>query len=172
MIDVIIGQNAIGKSQYLRSKVLKIAKDTNAITNIVDTQYLKNIKFNEERIDLLEDITDAYDIFTDADDILNIQSDEIVTGRYFMTLVSMICKDSEYLYLDEPEYGLSSREIDYLAVFLNGVEDTFKEIEIVTHSDSLVLQLLNTKMYTVEYDDKSRQFVRIELKEDWHTVID
>ena len=75
------------------------------------------------------------------------------------------------LYLDTPELGLSYKEIGFLVWFLCRVEDTFTEIEIVTHSE-ILLGISNKKVRTVEYDENRKEFKLVDLKDDVYNMID
>lgn len=171
MITLIIGQNAIGKTVYLQNKIKDMSRNNNVISNLTESNYLNSVSYNRERIDNLKDILDTENII-ENDDMLGISTDEVRISKAFASILTLICKDLEYLYLDEPEFGLSYREIGFLVWFLCCVEDSFKEIEIVTHSEMLLSQLENTEVKTVEYDINSRKFVKTDLKEDAYVTID
>lgn len=169
MITLIIGQNAIGKSAYLRDKIKK--SSTNSIlTNMIPSDYLKNVEYNKERIQQLEDILDTDNIIRNQD-LLGIETDEVTIGQYFTSILTLICKNGSMLYLDTPELGLSYKEIGFLVWFLCRVEDTFTEIEIVTHSE-ILLGISNKKVRTVEYDENRKEFKLVDLKDDVYNMID
>lgn len=171
MITLIIGQNAIGKTVYLQNKVKEMSRNNNVISNLTESNYLNSVPYNRERIEELKDILDTENI-VENDDMLGISTDEVRISKAFASILTLICKDLEYMYLDEPEFGLSYREIGFLIWFLCHVEDSFKEIEIVTHSEMLLSQLQNTEVKTIEYDTISRKFVKTDLKEDAYVTID
>ena len=171
MITLIVGQNAIGKTVYLQNKIKDMSRNNNVISNLIESNYLNSVPYNRERIDDLKDILDTENI-AENDDMLGISTDEVRISKAFALILTLICKDLEYLYLDEPEFGLSYREIGFLIWFLCRVENSFKEIEIVTHSEMLLSQLENIEVKTVEYDIASRKFVKTDLKEDAYVTID
>lgn len=169
MITLIIGQNAIGKSAYLKNRIKK-SSDNGILTNIVSSEYLKNLDYNEERIQQLEDILDTDNIIRNQD-LLGIETDEVTIGQYFTRILTLICKNGSILYLDEPEFDLSYKEIGFLVWFLCRVEDTFTEMEIVTHSE-ILLGIPNKKVQTVEYDESRKEFKLVDLKDDAYVTID
>lgn len=171
MITLIVGQNAIGKTVYLQNKIKDMSKNNNVISNLTESNYLNSVPYNRERIDDLKDILDTENI-VENDDMLGISSDEVKISKAFASIITLICKDLEYMYLDEPEFKLSYREIGFLIWFLCRVENSFKEIEIVTHSEMLLSQLENTEVKTVEYDMARKKFVKTDLKEDAYVTID
>jgi predicted ATPase len=173
MITLIIGQNAIGKTAYLHDKVQDMSQNQkkNVISNLLDSSYLKNIKYNQERMEQLRDILDT-DNITENIDKLAIQTDEVKVTDKFASVITLICKDLDYLYLDEPEFGLTYKQTGFLVWFLNRVEDTFKEIEIVTHSEMLLSQLQNTTVKTIIYNSIDKKFTKVDLKEDYYVTID
>ena len=168
MIILIIGQNAIGKSVYIRTKA-KEALQYNAqiITNFWDKTYLKNRDYNEERVDLLRELFDA-DKIEKKRDRLQITSDFPISN-YFNDILTAICKEGEELYLDEPEYGLYSYEIGYLVTFISRVSDTFKYIEIVTHSE-LFLAILEAERNTVVLNDNKEYVLTCLRGSDYETI--
>lgn len=171
MITLIIGQNAIGKTVYLHDKIKYVSKTQNVITNLIDSSYLNSVGYNSTRIERLKDILDT-DNIAENSDILGITTDEVNVSKAFVSILTLICKNLDYLYLDEPEFGLSYREIGFLIWFLCSVEDSFKEIEIITHSEMILEQLQNTEVKTIEYDENQKKFVKTDLKEDAYVTID
>lgn len=170
MITLIVGQNAIGKSVYLKRKVQKVVQyNENIIFNMLDTTYLTNREYNSVRIKALEEVLGA-SINTSNNDVIFIETDEIKIRKPFNEILTLICKEGTELYLDEPEYKLNSREIGYLVAFLYRILDTFQYIEIVTHSE-LFLSILEAEVKTIKIDTDC-DFVVSELEEDAYATID
>lgn len=170
MVTLIIGQNAIGKSVYLKNKAKSESLTSEIIYNMTDTSYLDNIAYNKERIEQLKDILDTEEIIENKDCLI-IQTDEVCMSRDFMKLLTLICKDCSKLYIDDIEYGLEYHQIGFLIWFLSRVEDTFDEIMIVTHSEML-LGIENKEVKTVEYDKASKEFILVDIKDKDYNVID
>lgn len=171
MITLIIGQNAIGKTVYIKNKVKNTVEDNeNIIFNFFDTSYLNNRGYDKNRIEALEDVLDTDKIDIDNPEYLSIKTDEIRIGKSFNNILTIICKEGNELYLDEPEYGLNNHEIGYLVKFLYRILDTFNNIEIVTHSE-LFLGILDAEKKTVTMDEK-KNFILTDLREDAYATID
>ena len=171
MITLIIGQNAIGKTAYMQDKIKSMSKNENIITNLVNSDYLRFIPYNKDRIDELKDILDTENII-ENNDLLGISTEELEISMAFEIIITLICKDLDYIYLDEPEFKLSYRQTGFLVWFLNRIEDSFKEIEIITHSEMLLSQLQNKVVKTVEYDPCNKRFITKNLEEDAYVTID
>lgn len=170
MITLIVGQNAIGKSVYLKRKVQKVVQyNENIIFNMLDTTYLNNRTYNSTRIEALKEVLDA-SINTENNDTILIETDEIRIRKPFNDILTLICKEGTELYLDEPEYKLNSREIGYLVAFLYRILDTFHCIEIVTHSE-LFLSILEAEVKTIKIDT-NYDFATSDLEEDDYATID
>lgn len=170
MVRLIIGQNAIGKSVYIKNKAKKeLEKCDKILCNIWDSKYLINITYNEDRIEALYDILDAEEI-TENRECLLIKSNICEFSQSMLKIVSLICKEGSKLYLDEPEYGLTNREIGYLVAFIYNIMDTFDEVEIVTHSE-LFFGIQEAEVVTVSLD-KNKKYVISELGENAYVTID
>lgn len=170
MITLIVGQNAIGKSVYLKDRAKAASLNDDIIFNMVDSSYLDNISYNTERIEHLKDILQTEDI-TENDDILVIKTDEVKLNTEFIKLLTLICKNCKKMYLDEPEYCLTYHQIGFLVWFLSRVEVTFDEIVIVTHSEVL-LGLESKEVKTVDWNEETHRFELVELKEKEYVTID
>lgn len=170
MITLVVGQNAIGKSVYLRNKAKSAAADNEIIYNMVDSSYLDDIAYNAERVDHLKEILRT-DSISESDDTLMIKTEEVKLNTEFIKLLTLICKDCKNLYLDEPEYCLTYHQIGFLVWFLSRVEYTFDEIVIVTHSETL-LGLMDKEVKTVEWNEVTHNFELVDLKENDYVTID
>lgn len=166
MLTLIIGQNAIGKSVYIKEEAKRaMQEDENVLCNFISSDYLKNIRYNQERIEILGDLLDANEIKQSAE-MLFIDRDMPITKK-FTEIVTLICKNGDRLFLDEPEYKLHDREIGMLVAFIYRVADTFKQIEIVTHSE-LFLGILSAEIKTVKKD--KYRYVLTDLEDAYDTI--
>lgn len=170
MITLIVGQNAIGKSIYLKNKAKRESLNSEVLCNFIDGSYLRNVKYNKDRLEELKDLLDT-DIIIENKDRLGIETDVMSIGNDFENILTIICKDYDKLYMDEPEFGLSYREIGRLIAFLTRIEDTFKEIVMVTHSE-MFLGIPNKIVKTVKYDTVLNEFIAVEIKETAYESID
>lgn len=170
MITLIIGQNAIGKSVYINNKAKEALKrNENIICNVWDTTYLDNRQYNTQRIEALMDLFDTEDI-VQKKQFLELKTDEIEVGKSLSEILTIICKEGDELYLDEPEYGLSTAEINYLVSFIYKVSNTFDNIEIVTHSE-IFFGILEAEKKTVELNSNN-EYVLTDLRGSAYETID
>lgn len=170
MVTLIIGDNAIGKSVYLKNKAdITLKSGKSVVYNGWDNTYLKKKKYNENRIDALCDILDIENII-ENDQYLAMESSFIKVTDNLAKILTLICKDADYLYLDEPEYGLSNREVGILVAFLCKIMNTFINIEIVTHSE-LFFGISDADIKTIKLNNK-KQYVTSELGDNKYVTID
>lgn len=165
MLEIIIGQNASGKTLYLYNCIKEELdkNNTDFITNL-NLLSAERAGFNEERIEILYDIIDTADEIITSNKILNIKADENFS-KAFLEIMTLFCKDKSTLFLDEPEQGLSNRELYILANFLDKAEETYKRIVITTHSE-LLADTEYAKAYTVKMSDKTNELKLIEVPEE------
>ena len=173
MINFIIGENASGKSMYLDLLIkseLENNTDVEFITNLHDTLY-SDLEYNQERLDILEEITFADEIGI-LNEIITISGNPVKLSRDFLELMTILCKTSKRAYIDEPEQGLSEYEINLLGSFLTLVNYTYEDIFIVTHSE-LLIQIYGCKYMTPKMDSLTADITMLDVKEeDKFEVID
>ena len=170
MITLIIGQNAIGKSVYINKSAKQALKYSENITcNTWDATYLYNRAYNEQRIEILKEMFDIENI-VEKPHSLELNPEGIILGKSMSEILTLICKDGTELYLDEPEYGLSTPEINYLVSFIWKISDTFKNIEIVTHSE-IFLGILDAQKKTIELNS-CNEYILVDLKGSAYETID
>lgn len=170
MITLIIGQNAIGKSVYLKDKLKKEISSDDILCNFIDGSYLRTKRYNSNRIEELKELLDTDNIITNKDK-LGIETDVLSISTEFENILTLICKEGDRLYIDEPEFGLSYKEIGRLIAFIAIIEDTFKDIEVITHSE-MFLGLNNANIKTIKYDMDTRSFIAIDLEDTAYETID
>ncbi len=170
MITIIVGNNAIGKSAYLKNKVKnRVSITENVIYNSTEFEtVLKNRTYNYDRIEELLEVLDAEEIIDNVRELTALNSEIELTGS-FRDIVTVICREGDELYLDEPEFGLSDIEISYLVRFIYRILDTFKHIEIVTHAE-LFLTILEANKKTIVV--KNNCFETVDIEGDAYAVID
>lgn len=170
MITLIVGQNAVGKSAYLKERVKAEAAGRNDIlSNLFENQFLEHIPYEKERIDELKELLDTQDV-VENQGILGIHTEELNISKSFAELVTLMCRKGKVLFLDEPEYGLEYKEIGFLVAFLSRIESTFETIEIVTHSE-IMLGLINKKVKTVAFNyDKGKYEITDLTRTEYETI--
>lgn len=170
MITIIVGNNAIGKSAYLKNKVKnRVGITENIIYNGIEFEtVLKYREYNGDRINELQEVLDADEIVENVKELTASNTEIEFTGS-FRDIVSVICREGNELYLDEPEYGLNDVEISYLVKFIYRILDTFDNIEIVTHAE-LFLTILESNKKTIIV--KNNSFEAVDIEGDAYAIID
>ena len=136
MINLIIGQNAIGKSTYLK-KLYREIGFARCTTNLYgDLLPEDNTPFNEHRLSVVRDICDCDDVRAEGTSYVNIINSDPTFTRQFRDLVSIICRDKEYLLLDEPDLGITYYEEGKLLKLIAYTCKSFKDIYIITHNEN------------------------------------
>lgn len=166
MIKIIIGQNASGKTLYLNNCIDSELMEFNTIdfvTNMKDASY-NDVSYNQERLEILESITDVERIDT-SNELLALIGNPIKLSKDFLQIVTLLCKECKRVYLDEPEQGLSEYEINLLVSFLQYADNTYEEIIVVTHSE-LFVQIPVCKIFTPKMSETTSDIVLFEVEED------
>ena len=166
MIRIIIGQNASGKTLYLNNCINNDLEDSDTIdfvTNLKDASY-NDISYNQERLQVLEEITDVEMIDT-SNELLALIGSPIKLSKDFLQIVTILCKECKKVYLDEPEQGLSEYEINLLISFVQYAESTYEEIVVVTHSE-LFVQIPLCEIFTPKMDEVTSDIILYEVEED------
>lgn len=156
MIRLIIGNNASGKTLYLKrcikddlDKHNKVEFITNFIDNMSDST-----EYNQDRINILGEVFCYSDGIDTSNDTLGIINNNVRVSKYFLEIITLLCKDYKRMYIDEPEQGLSIYEINLLCNFLQFADKTYENLTIVTHSEMLI-QLPYYELYTVKMNESS-----------------
>lgn len=168
MITLILGQNSIGKS-YTLNQIRYNSKDS-VVSNYTKTEDLVNRKYNKERIDIIEN--NKY-----IENIEYNNSKISITSEYEISnnlekLVYIMCKKSDILLLDEPELELSEVEISILMSIIYSLADTFKEIYIVSHSNTALFLMThpNSRLCTVKTEGNQMKMVEIDKDKAYETI--
>lgn len=155
MITVIFGSNLMEKHDYLNSIAKEAVRENENITcNIWYTDYLNNRSYKAERIEILKKLFDTEDVYLEIE-YLMINTPKMHLSKAFVDILTLICKFGDELYLDVPEFGLTSKETAYLINFLNQVAHTFKKIVINTELD-MYYGLLNAETKVVKQISKNK----------------
>ena len=167
MVRLIVGENAAGKTLYLK-EVLQKYMLNNVITNTVNDSTLIKEKFNSTRVNILRNTLKTADIKGETG-LLNIACDDIELSSQFLELLSMVCKDRDILILDEPCFGLTPGQKCIIVDFFREALQTFKDAYIVTHYESLLGLLIipGFEAFTVNTDNKTlnTEVIKISMEE-------
>lgn len=133
MIHVIVGENATGKTLYLRRLVNKVESSVN---NLTDNVLGSKRKFVRERLDKLAEYLLA-DIDYNGTDV-RINNSYVEFSEEFRAEALKLCRVGDYLILDEPESMLEEYVGNMLYQFILMVQDTFKGCYVATHTINLI----------------------------------
>lgn len=148
MVKIIVGQNCLGKSVYLE-KLLCTVNVERLNTNVAEVCLNSDLGYNQERVDSLDDVIECGTIYL-GDNSISITDLDFRVSKAFEDIVTVVCREGDYLYLDEPEYGLNSWEVAKLMCLIARVAETFTDVQIVTH-DETFFGILDKSVYTVQY---------------------
>lgn len=164
MIRLVIGQNTIGKSLYLinESKKYKLSEiETNFFSDGILSD---RIEYDHTRTEILRNLLDADEVITDTT-LLGFKNPDIVCSEAFIKLFSLLCRNKQIFFLDEPDKMLRLNEKILFINFLAQAENTFEDIYIVTHNEQM-LSLPKRKLYTVTMDKNTSKLQLTEVGED------
>lgn len=153
MVKFIVGENASGKTAFLKSQFKRVIEShPNYISNMGDASIYYQLPLNEDRIRFFADLLFAEAIY-DEHDIL-FKGGPIKLSLPCLTLVHLLCRDTECILLDEPERDIPQSELGYIYEFLQRYSEELTECYIVTHSELLV-QMLGAEYYKVVEEDNA-----------------
>lgn len=168
MITLLIGNNAIGKTRYLQ-ELLSNHNPNDVLTNMYSKVYILKEDYNEERLNVLKDILMTDDILLDHK-ILYPNNPYFIPSNAFMELMTLLCKNRNIVFLDEPTKELQFHEKAKLVKFLARTAETYKTVYITTHYTGM-LNLIDREVYTIEKVDKKVLLKKVN-EEDEYGVID
>lgn len=145
MINVIIGDNSVGKTVYLESKLEELGKASSA-TNIDNVTLLKKRKIDKKKVDQLCMLLPYNFIINDSS--LGIM-DDIDLGSEFINFLSDICSTAKYFIYDEPDRKIKERFRGDVYDAIGRLGETFDECWITSHYPG-VTTLSNAIFYKAE----------------------
>lgn len=153
MISLVVGDNCTGKTIALRK--LRQECSGTAIANFEDKNILEIAKLDETSLNLLSGLT-ACTISTNATytELTGFAAlcacSTVPKSAMCLQILSVVCKDVDAFFLDEPDIGLSKVELSTLIELIQHLSDEYnKTFWITTHrEDWLVLRNIN--IYTVD----------------------
>jgi Fe-S cluster assembly ATPase SufC len=147
VVSIIVGNNAIGKSLFLKNKLV-----AGAVSNFTEDENSRIAPISEIKVHEMIKI-----LKTDID----INNQELYFGKLyfggkysfvndkFKNILTMMCKEGSILLLDEPDLHLSDSDITILSCVLENCNDKiFKEIWITTHEIGM-LNIEGCRYYTL-----------------------
>lgn len=150
-LKVIIGENASGKTLYLDNKIrhkTDVENSIDFVTNLDRDNYFRNLEYDDDKLEILEDVTYA-DRVDKSCEVIQLVDCDIKLSQRFIYLATILCKKVSNAYIDEPEKGLSTREKYILGTFLNNIKDKFDDFVIVTHNE-IIANIPDVTVYKAE----------------------
>ena len=162
MITLLAGLNGQGKTIKLREIYSNLKSKYTVITNLsrggysgIDGKRFRLLSNEESFINIF----DYHEIIKANDELVIITDDgenELgvpIYTKYFLDLITLLCRPGDILILDEPDFGISIDETNMLVQILHLLKDTYKEIYIATHCSRLFC-LADKRMWVEGYKTK------------------
>lgn len=146
MLNFLIGENASGKTRYLRD-LLHNCKSDLFVTNLPDEICRSDYKTIDGIVSWLEDETTS-EIF-ERDGVFAFLDLPFSFSDKFNSILRLMSRDVDYMFLDEPDEGLSKQERSMLSELFIFLSRTDKQIWVSTH-DSAVLYYDNSRYFLVD----------------------
>lgn len=147
MLNIIIGENAVGKTVMLRKMAsqinrLDIASNLSKYQNFIGM----TLKYNMGTIDFIsKELGDP--VVLENEEQLFIEG----YGRDFLDIMTVLSRNVANFYLDEPEYGLREYEVNMMAHVLVKLAYELPSIWITTQTELLLdINSSAVSYYTVE----------------------
>lgn len=135
MVNIIIGENASGKTKILRGMYNKLRGKS--VSNFVDDNKSKYILLSEDKLNLLKECFIIDEIKNTDNSIMYIEYNNVIMSSIVeqpaLDILSLICKKYNNVYLDEPERGVGTECLKVLAQVLCEFKDV-GNIWITTHT--------------------------------------
>lgn len=142
-MNIYMGLNGQGKTLYLQNYASTIPNNK-IITNLEPIPGFEARELSDDRVRIISDKYNRYKIF-DGNEIVIGDTSIIVTtadkGEYskaYLDMVHMLIKQGDVLILDEPDMGMTVDETNKLAIILELLYTTYKDIRIAMHSQDLL----------------------------------
>jgi hypothetical protein len=154
MIEVIVGNNASGKTLYLKSNVKK-CNSNSCLTNFGSKFDAEAFEYDTELVEVLDMNCDAFSVYVKGNVLV---FDDYVYSDKLLNTLHVILRKVDFLFLDEPELGLKDYEVAAVSTVLQNIR--CRECIVTTHSDIIAasfmddLYIINdNKLEKVNYED-------------------
>lgn len=127
-IHLIIGENAVGKTRFLKKKCEEYR---GCITNIPKYESPIGLSLDAKKVNSIEEFDDNLGemIYTNETNI---------NKQYLKRLFNMICAEGEYLILDELDVNLERQSIIDIAQSIHATKDFWTEIYVSGYNSRLL----------------------------------
>lgn len=160
MLNVIYGKNASGKTTVLRNMYESCDK-ADVLTNLESNKNLCDTEYLPERVEYLNDLIDYAEV--NVGDDRSLISEEL--SRELLSILELITKNSNNVFLDEPEYRLRRGESGLLAGIIEEFGKIIENFWVVTNSEYLYVYKEPGIRYWTTYEAEPNKFVLKEEKE-------
>lgn len=153
MLKILIGKNSVGKTVLLKKQM--DACNSSFASNIDDASkmFISTEYIDKDRVDLLRSLLVAEKVRV-TEGSLVCENGAYEVGSKFMFIISLLCVNSEYVFLDEPELGLTREEENLLTSFIRILLSNVRvNIVITTHSEAIVNTMFGDCVYEVTLDN-------------------
>lgn len=152
MLNVIYGKNASGKTKVLFDMYTNCSR-RDSLTNMVKSAKFSSMSYVPERVALINELIDFTEVKVNSLGALT--ADELSSDM--LQILELIAKDSNNVFLDEPDFGLSRGESGILANILENFSDIISNFWVVTHSKYLYVDKQpNIKYWNVKEVDRNK----------------
>ena len=147
MTTCILGKNAIGKTKVLLD-MYEADKSTKVIEDfaVLDGE---DIKLSRESIKIIEDALEIPSILCNSQDTEIIGLVDREVSKTFLKRLTILAKDRNTIYIDEPEKGLINMEPIWMFKAIVEI-GKYTDVCITTHSEEILVYEDFVKLYTVE----------------------
>lgn len=159
MLNIIVGENASGKTIMLKKMASQIARlDIASNLSKYQSHLGMTLDYNRNVIDFISNEL--------GDPVISTNKDQLFVedggyGTNFLDIITMLSRDVSNFYLDDLEYGLREHELNMMAHVLVKLAHVLPNIWIITHSELLLD--INSNMvsyFTVEKDSSGEHILR------------
>lgn len=133
MNHIIIGENASGKTLYLKNLIKGM---NGVVSNLLNEKLMYRLPVSQERVDRLIFELDL-DSLTVATGVAMAIGD-VVFSVDFLKVLYLLCLEADVLVLDEPDLPLGYVEQSFLLSALFAVQMTYRDIYITSHNDNIL----------------------------------
>lgn len=132
----VIGNNGSGKTVYLENLAEDLSgSGKTVVTNVKEVTYqgISNKRFELLTTDEAYEKLRFIDVRLGDTGLSLVSSYDEVSTDAFAKLLTLLCRNGDYLVLDEPEYGLSLAEQYVMVYVFQILLPTYKDFVIATH---------------------------------------
>jgi hypothetical protein len=145
MLNAIIGDNAVGKTEYLRGLLAKYP-GSEVVTNLRSVGVTDFPNFNEDRVYIMNTTVCAG---------LHVTGCQLASdgqGGYdnkTVEALAAMCRSGSIFIYDEPDRGMEERAVYLLYDALDKMSETFDDMWITTHFECIMDSEV-VKLYTID----------------------